>query len=133
MNLDIQDTKLPDCSYDLIICNHVLEHVDDYQKALEEMYRILRPGEHFICSFPIDERYDILEEDNTLRTAEERIQKFGQADHNRVFGINADTLLIQAGFTVHRIQGESYPDEILPVTGPADYDINYLFDCVKPS
>ena len=46
--------------------------------------------------------------------------------------MKADQLLTEAGFAVERICGDDYPDEILPVVGPADYDMNILFKCVKP-
>lgn len=64
-------------------------------------------------------------------TPEARLQRFGQADHLRVFGMKADILLEEAGFTVETISGETCPPEILPVIGPADYDINRLFNCKK--
>jgi ubiquinone/menaquinone biosynthesis C-methylase UbiE len=54
LKLDIEETGLENGSYDIIICNHVLEHVDDFRKALKEMYRILTPGGSFICSFPTE-------------------------------------------------------------------------------
>ena len=131
LKLDIQDTMLPDGSYDVIICNHVLEHVDDFRKALKEMYRILRPGGSFICSFPMDPSVELLDDDSSVQTAEERIRRFGQSDHKRIFGMNADRFLTEAGFEVERIEGKDYPEEILPVVGPADYDMNLLFRCVK--
>lgn len=52
LKVDIQNTGLPDQSWDIIICNHVLEHVEDFRKALKELFRILKPGGHLICSFP---------------------------------------------------------------------------------
>ena len=132
LKLDIQDTGLPDGSYDVIVCNHVLEHVDDFRKALREMYRILRPSGSFICSFPMDPNVELLDEDPSVQTEEERVTHFGQNDHLRVFGMKADRFLMEAGFEVERIEGKDYPEEILPVVGPADYDMNLLFRCVKP-
>ena len=129
--LDIQKTGLPDASRDIIFCNHVLEHVEDFRKALREMHRILRPGGLLICSFPIDQKVDSVDEAEGPLSTEERLRRFGQADHLRVFGRNADRLLEEAGFSVTRISGDAEPPEILPVTGPADYDINVLFACRK--
>lgn len=129
--LDIQSTGLPDESYDMIICNHVLEHVDDFRVALKEMFRILKSGGSFICSFPMDSGIDLVDEDPSVQTAEERYRRFGQNDHKRVFGMKADQLLEETGFTVERICGDDYPEEILPVIGPAEYDMNILFRCVK--
>lgn len=63
---------------------------------------------------------------------EERLRRFGQNDHKRVFGMKADKFLTEAGFDVETIRGEDYSDEILPVVGPADYDMNILFCCRKP-
>lgn len=131
LTLDIQKTNLPDDSYDVIVCNHVLEHVDDFRVALKEMYRILRPGGSFICSFPMDPNVELLDEDPSVQSREERIRRFGQSDHKRVFGMKADRFLTEAGFEVERIDGKDFPEEILPVVGPADYDMNLLFRCVK--
>lgn len=131
LKLDIQATGLPDESYDVVIANHVLEHVDDFRIALNEMYRILRVGGHFICSVPMDPNVELLDEDPNVETKKERIQRFGQYDHKRVFGMKADQFLKEAGFEVEVIKGEDYPEEILPIVGPADYDINLLFSCKK--
>lgn len=131
LRLDIQKTGLPDESYDTIICNHVLEHVDDFRTALKEMHRILRPGGSFICSFPMDPKVELLDEDPSVQTEEGRLKRFGQYDHKRVFGMKADRFLTEAHFSVERIDGRDYPDEILPIVGPADYDVNLLFRCVK--
>ena len=133
LKMDIQNTGLHAESYDVIICNHVLEHVDDFRAALEEMYRILRSSGSFICSFPMDPKVELIDEDPSVQTPEERFRRFGQDDHKRVFGMKADQLLSEAGFTVEIINGTEYPDEIMPVVGPAVYDMNILFRCVKPT
>ena len=131
LRLDIQATGLPDESYDVIVCNHVLEHVDDFRVVLKELYRILRPGGSLVCSFPMDPNVELLDEDPEVRTEEERVRRFGQNDHLRVFGMHADRFLEEAGFTVEEINGDKCPPEVLPIVGPADYDINRLFRCVK--
>lgn len=134
LKLDIQNTRLPDNSWDWIICNHVLEHVDDYKQALKEIYRILKPGGTLICSFPILESLPILveETEHTEENKAKRIQLYGQFDHLRIFGADSEKMLKKAGFLVSRIEGEKCPESILPVVGPADYDVNYLFVCRKP-
>ena len=131
LTLDIQKTGLADASYDLVIANHVLEHVNDFRKALKEIWRILRPGGIFICSFPMDPHTEILDEDTGIQTDEERYFCYGQIDHKRVFGMKADQLIAEAGFSVETVRGEDYAEDILPVTGPADYDLNRLFCCRK--
>ena len=131
LKIDIQETGLPNQSFDMIFCNHVLEHVDDLWAALKEVYRIMKPGGNFICSFPMDPKVSLLDEDPDMETDKERIERFGQFDHKRVFGMQADQILTDAGFSVERIAGEDYPEKILPVLGPADYDMNILFCCRK--
>ena len=131
LQLDIQDMILQDGSFDFIFCNHVLEHVNDFRAALSEVYRVLCPGGSFICSFPMDPDVDVVEEGPVSLPPEEHIRRFGQRDHNRVFGMHADHLLQEAGFAVEWITGERYGEEILPVIGPADYDAPYLFLCRK--
>ena len=44
LHFDVLRIPLPDASYDVLICNHLLEHVADDRRALGEFYRILRPG-----------------------------------------------------------------------------------------
>ena len=105
-----------------------MEHVGDYRKALKELYRILKTGGHLICSFPVDESYETMIED-TGASESDRVIRFGYIDHVRVFGMDCEDMLRASGFTVTRIEGSEYPASIKPVTGPADYDVNYLFLC----
>ncbi len=134
LKLDIENTGQPDESWDIIICNHVLEHVNDYQKALNEVYRILKTGGMFICSFPILENLSsvIEEKEHTEDNKAKRLRLYGQADHLRIFGADSNIILSQVGFKVSKIDGNAMAKSIMPIIGPADYDVNYLFCCRKP-
>jgi SAM-dependent methyltransferase len=83
--LNIENLALPNGSLDRIICSHVLEHVDD-QRALAEMWRVLRPGGEIVIMMPIIEAWDETYEDKTVRTPADRERHFGQWDHLRWFG-----------------------------------------------
>ena len=66
LKLDLDHIDQPSASWDVVFCNHVLEHVPDYKRALRELYRILKPGGSLVCSFPIDMRYETVQEDAAL-------------------------------------------------------------------
>ena len=127
LKLDIEDTGLQDGAYDVIICNHVLEHVSDFRKALRELRRILRPDGMILLSFPVDEKQETVYEDESISTEEGRREHFGQNDHLRVFGKDSAELLESFGFTAEEIRGEGYDCSIKPVIGPADYDYHVLW------
>ena len=129
LQIDIQKTGLPGNSFDVVICNHVLEHVDDVYAALAEVRRILRNGGYFICSFPVNTDVDIVLEDSSCVSEEDRRRVYGQTDHVRLFGQGAECILEKGGFDVSVIDGDDYPEEIAPVTGPCRYDVNRLFLC----
>ncbi len=81
--------KLPSCSFDLIIHNHVLEHIRcDVESALIELERVLAPGGHHYFSVPVrgDETREDLSDD---LSAAEQLEQFGQADHYRLFGMRS--------------------------------------------
>lgn len=132
LQLDLCDIALPDGSWDVIVCNHVLEHVADWRRALAELRRVLRPSGLLVCSFPIDPRLETVYEDTGVTTAEGRVACFGQHDHLRVFGVDSVELLRGARFRVEVVRGSDCPDVIRPVVGPADYDADEIFFCWKP-
>lgn len=81
--VDISNMGLiPSESYDMFICSHVLEHVDDDRKALRELFRILKPGGLGILMVPIILKIDKIDEDPTIMDVETRWRRFGQYDHN---------------------------------------------------
>ncbi|MCB2291084.1 MerR family transcriptional regulator [Clostridium sp. CS001] len=48
--INAEEIPYVDCSFDVVIANHMLYHVDDIEKALSEIYRVLKPGGYFYCS-----------------------------------------------------------------------------------
>jgi SAM-dependent methyltransferase len=78
VRLDIMMLPFPDDSFDLIICNHVLEHVSDDKVAMRELRRVLRPGRRALLQVPIGRALEDTLEDPTAVTEADRIRLFGQ-------------------------------------------------------
>ena len=101
VTMDITDIRFRDDSFDYVIANHVLEHIPDEAKAITEMKRVLKPEGHILLSFPInvedptDEAADVM-----LMTSEERLERFGQEDHVRLYGKNYKERLERYGLEV---------------------------------
>lgn len=130
LKLDITALDLPSESEDIVFCNHVLEHVSDHLLALSELHRVIRKGGMLIISFPVDEGLDGMIEDKNA-SAEDRLRLCGQHDHLRLFGKDSMNMLENAGFEVSTIDISNMPDDIVPVTGPSDYDTNKVFYCIR--
>lgn len=96
-HVDIEDTGLEGGRYDRIICNHVIEHVDD-RKALAEMFRLTRPGGIVILMTPVVEGWRRTYENPSVTTSEGRNLHFGQADHVRMYGRDLRDRIRAAGF-----------------------------------
>lgn len=97
---DICNLPFEDNTYDLILCNHVLEHIPDDTKAMEELYRVLKPGGMGIFQIPQDLKRETTFEDNSITDPKERAKIFGQYDHVRVYGSDYFSKLRSIGFTV---------------------------------
>ncbi len=97
---DIRDMPFEDNSFDAFICNHVMEHIDEEQKALKEVYRILKPTGWAILQVPIDYLLDVTYEDDSITDPKEREKHFGQYDHVRQYGKDYPQRLRKAGFKV---------------------------------
>lgn len=97
--------KLPfeDNSFDFILCNHVLEHIPDDTKAMQELYRVLRPNGIAILQIPQELDRDVTFEDNSITSRIERAKIFGQYDHVRVYGRDYFDKLRSIGFKVEEV------------------------------
>ena len=97
---DICDLPFKDESFDFILCNHVLEHIPDDKKAMEELYRILRPGGTAILQIPQELDRAETFQDDSITDPKERAKIFGQYDHVRVYGRDYFNKLRNIGFKV---------------------------------
>lgn len=97
--LNIEQLDVDDCSFDLIVCSHVLEHVDD-QSALAELHRVLRPGGKALIMVPLVEGWPETYENPSVTTEDDRTLHFLQWDHVRLYGADLRDRIRQAGFVV---------------------------------
>ena len=103
-NGDILKTNFPDNYFDIIICNHVLEHIKDDKTAIKEIYRITKKKGMAILMVPIDYDLDktIEEEETESLSSHERELRFGQYDHVRQYGTDYFDRLENVGFEIKR-------------------------------
>ena len=85
---DLISTNFKDEYFDLIICNHVLEHIEDDKSALDEMYRILKYNGISILQVPINVKRENTFEDLSIKSKIQREKYFGQYDHVREYGLD---------------------------------------------
>lgn len=97
---DICNLPFKNNSYDIIFCNHVLEHIPDDTKAMQELYRVLKPKGMAILQIPQELDRETTFEDDTITDKTERAKIFGQYDHVRVYGRDYFNKLRSIGFTV---------------------------------
>ena len=108
---DICNLPFDDNSFDVIFCNHVLEHIENDTKAMKELYRVLKPNGMGIFQVPQDLSRDTTFEDNSITNKKERAKIFGQYDHVRVYGSDYFDKLRAIGFTVDEVD---YTKKITP-------------------
>jgi SAM-dependent methyltransferase len=108
---DICNLPFKDNTYDMILCNHVLEHIPDDTKAMQELYRVLKPGGIGIFQIPQDLSRDITFSDDSITDEKERAKIFGQYDHVRVYGRDYFDKLRSIGFKVEEVD---YTQTITP-------------------
>jgi len=103
IHFDLHHAPFEDNKFDVVFCNHVLEHVDDYMQCMRELYRIMKPGGWGVFQVPMD--YDRAEtyEDKSITSEEDRLIHYWQKDHVRLFGNDYPEHLRKAGFVVEEV------------------------------
>lgn len=131
IKLDVQNMPFDDNQFDVIFCNHVLEHVTDDKQAMRELYRVMKPGGFGIFQVPIDCSIEHTLEDESINTPELRELHYGQRDHVRLYGSDYPNRLMDVGFIVTADKFVlNLPSNLAKRYAlPAD-EIVYL--CVKP-
>ena len=98
IKMDIHQIPFGENTFDVVLCNHVLEHVGDDIKAMQEIHRVLKPGGFAILQVPFFSPVpDITFEDNTIIDKREREKVFGQDDHVRKYGRDYPSRIRKAG------------------------------------
>ena len=100
IKVDIINIPFPENTFDLILCNHVLEHIPNDEYAMKELYRVLKKNGVAILQVPIDIELNNTYEDWQITKPEERELAFGQKDHVRIYGLDYVNRLEKSGFKV---------------------------------
>jgi SAM-dependent methyltransferase len=100
LHFDLHKIPLEDNQFDVVFCNHVMEHVDDPIQCMTELHRVMKIGGWAIMQVPQDFSRETTYEDATIISPEEREKHFWQKDHVRLFGKDYPQWLEKAGFSV---------------------------------
>lgn len=103
VKMDVQHIPFEDDAFDVIFCNHILEHVEDDRLAMQELFRVMRPGGWGILLSPVNPERETTYEDPSITDPLERERHFGQKDHLRDYGRDYAQRLREAGFQVEEI------------------------------
>lgn len=99
---DICNLPFSNQQFDWVVCNHVLEHIPNDKIAMQEIYRVLKPGGIAILQVPLRLDQNTIE-DNRITDLKERTRVFGQYDHVRIYGKDYQTRLEEIGFQVQML------------------------------
>lgn len=108
MHFDLHDIPLEDNRFDIVFCNHVMEHVDDAIRCMSELNRVLKPGGWGIMQVPQDFARETTYEDPSITSPEEREKHFWQKDHVRLFGKDYPDWLRKGGFEVKEFKKDEH-------------------------
>lgn len=100
IKIDITQIPYPDKTFDVIVCNHVLEHVEDDRQAMRELFRVLKPGGWASLQVPLSRKREKTFEDPNIVSPQDRLRYFKQEDHVRLYGLDYKDRLEEAGFIV---------------------------------
>ena len=123
LHFDIQQIPLEDESFDVVFCNHIMEHVEDDLRAMRELYRVMRRGGWGVILSPVELDRATTFEDDSITDEAERTRIFGQYDHRRVYGRDYADRLREAGFEVEDLDYAATlaPDERTRFALPSDH------------
>lgn len=108
---DICNLPFDNNTFDWVLCNHVLEHIEDDHKAMSELFRVLKPSGKAILQVPLDAQRLKTYEDFNIQDPQERARIFGQYDHVRIYGLDYLDRLQAVGFEAALIP---YAEQLTP-------------------
>lgn len=126
---DLTALSYADGSFDLVLCNHVLEHIPDDRKAIGEIARVLRPDGHALVMVPIDRKRQTTYEDASIVTPSDRHAAFGHPYHVRVCGWDYVERLREAGLEVVEAHSTAMSEHLRRMNR---INRTVLYDCRRP-
>lgn len=121
MQVDMLNIPFDEASFDLLIANHVLEHVSDDAQALREIARVLKPGGFAILQTPFCAKLHATWEDAGINNDQARREAYGQEDHVRLYGGNIFQRFSSFGLT-SCVRTHA---DLLPDIDPDEFGINH--------
>lgn len=114
LKADITNIPFKDNTFDVILCNHVLEHIEDEKLAMSELFRVMKINGWGIFQVPLNPKLKYTYEDFSIVKPEDRVKAFGQSDHVRIYGLDYKDRLKNAGFdvTINDFVNDFTQDEI---------------------
>ncbi|MBU1633910.1 class I SAM-dependent methyltransferase [bacterium] len=126
VTFDLVNLPFSDNRFDIIICSHILEHIPNDHKAINEIFRVLKRNGFALIAIPITAEKTY--EDPTVTTSEDRLKKYGQVDHVRRYGFDFIDRLKKSGFMVKTISSIQINNEI---RNKHMFKEQHLFYCIK--
>lgn len=130
VDISVDVTNMPEVdsnSYDILICSHVLEHVNDDKKALSELYRVLKPGGWGIIMVPIILAIDEIDEDPQVTDVGERWRRFAQDDHVRLYSKGGFIKRVEdAGFILKQLGVDYFGESVFKQFGITNKSVLYV-------
>lgn len=126
---DLTSLPMDDGAFDAIVCVHVLEHIEDDLTAMDEIFRVLRPGGWSLINVPLDRRLPTYE-DPTITTPGGRRAAFGEATHVRIYGTDLVDRLRSVGFEVEIDHGDAIEQSTIERFGLTSDETILL--CTRP-
>ncbi|MBD2752292.1 class I SAM-dependent methyltransferase [Spirosoma validum] len=112
-NIDISAMNaIADASFDCVIACDVLEHVPNHLRAIDEIYRVLKPGGYCVLTIPQKDNLEHTIEDLSITSPQERERTFGQVDHLRIYGDDFVDMLTNSGFSVTAVDEHFFDKEV---------------------
>jgi len=128
--MDITEIHHADETFDVIYCSHVLEHVPDDRRAMQEFYRVLKYGGWAILNVPISASQTV--ENPSITDPQERLRLFGQVDHVRRYGPDYLDRVEEAGFKIRRITtADLVTSKEAEMCGLSNGAVGDVFYCTK--
>lgn len=131
IKMDLHQIPFDADTFDVVLCNHVLEHVQDDRQCMREILRVLKPGGWAVMQVPQRVNMEHTDEDPTLTDPKERIRRFGQYDHLRMYGLDYPERLKEVGFQVEEVNFQEQLGKALTERYSIKRELLYV--CHKPA